>query len=179
MKSSLITILFALSLVSCQNIKDQSNNEEATSDTTTPSVTKDNVLAASFINLEGTRSVDLASLKGKVVLINFWATWCPPCIKEMPSLQSFYNKYQANPNVEFLIVEVDQKPDLAKGFVEKNNFTFPVYSPTVSIPTSLLSDAIPTTVILDKSGEIAIRHEGMTDFMSDDFINRFEGLLNK
>lgn len=163
-----------IGLSACINKNDE-NTEESTV-TENPAVLPSS--GAAFTRLDG-QQVDLSALTGKVVVLNFWATWCPPCIREMPSLQAFYNKYQASPNVEFLIVEVDNKPDLAKSFVEKNNFTFPVYSPAGMIPEAFLGQAIPTTVILNKKGEISYRHEGMSDFMAHDFLNLFEGILNQ
>jgi thiol-disulfide isomerase/thioredoxin len=164
-------ILLALLFNSCISKQDQ--NQET--DTEKVASTEHDL---SFTKLDGSK-VQLASLKGKVVLINFWATWCPPCIREMPSLQSLYEKYRQNPNVEFLVVEVDNKPELAKRFIEDKGYTFPVYSPDDILPETLLGQAIPTTVVLDKAGEIVIRHEGMSDFMADDFLNRWEGILAK
>lgn len=164
-------ILLALLFNSCISKQDQTQE----TDTEKVASTEHDL---SFTKLDGSK-VQLASLKGKVVLINFWATWCPPCIREMPSLQSLYEKYRQNPNVEFLVVEVDNKPELAKRFIEDKGYTFPVYSPDDILPETLLGQAIPTTVVLDKAGEIVIRHEGTSDFMADDFLNRWEGILAK
>lgn len=171
MKKILILALIA-GLSACIN-KNEDSSEESAVTTEAPSAQPASGIA--FTRLDG-QHVDLSSLAGKVVVLNFWATWCPPCIREMPSLQSFYNQYQGSPEVEFLVIEVDNKPDLAKSFVEKNNFTFPVYSPAGMIPEAFLGQSIPTTVILNKKGEIAYRHEGMSDFMAQDFLNLFEGI---
>ncbi len=173
MKRILILALI-LGLNACINKNDESGEESAV---TTEAPSAQPASGVAFTRLDG-REMDLSQLAGKVVVLNFWATWCPPCIREMPSLQAFYNKYQGHAEVEFLVVEVDNKPDLAKSFVEKNNFTFPVYSPASMIPEAFLGQSIPTTVILNKKGEIVYRHEGMTDFMAHDFLNRFEGILN-
>lgn len=154
------------------------SNSEEKAETQTAEVSSAGSRELNFTRLDGAK-LNLESLKGKVVVLNFWATWCPPCIREMPSLQALYDKYQKHPGVEFLVVEVDNKPDLARQFVTDKGFTFPVYSPDNILPEEFLGQSIPTTVILDKSGEISLRHEGMTDFMSDDFLNRFEGILNK
>lgn len=171
----ILFLALTLSLNACISTTDESGEEESAA---TESPSAQPASGISFTHLDG-RQVDLSDLAGKVVVLNFWATWCPPCIKEMPSLQTFYNKYQASPEVEFLVVEVDNKPDLAKSFVEKNNFTFPVYSPAGMIPEAFLGQAIPTTVILNKKGEISYRHEGMSDFMSQNFLNLFEGILQQ
>ena len=178
MKVKILAILAFAAILSCTNTNEESDStetaavsvEEAGASAEGPEIT--------FKKIDG-EAVNISSLKGKVVLINFWATWCPPCIKEMPSLQALYNNYQSNPNVEFLVVEVDNKPDLAKKFVEDNKFTFPIYSPASSIPSTYLGQAIPTTLVLDKTGAIAYRHEGMSDFMDTNFVNLFEGILNK
>jgi len=174
MKRILVLALIA-GLSSCISKNDQ-NTEEQVALTEAPAAQAASGVA--FTRLDG-QNIDLADLSGKVVVLNFWATWCPPCIKEMPSLQAFYNDYGKNPDVEFLVVEVDNKPDLAKSFVEKNNFTFPVYSPAGMIPEAFLGQAIPTTVILNKKGEISYRHEGMSDFTAQDFRNQFEGILKQ
>lgn len=173
MKKILFLALIA-GLTSCISKNDENGEQDAVIEA--PAVQPSSGVA--FTRLDG-QHVDLSALAGKVVVLNFWATWCPPCIREMPSLQAFYNKYQTSPHVEFLVVEVDNKPDLAQSFVEKNNFTFPVYSPAGMIPEAFLGQAIPTTVILNKKGEISYRHEGMSDFMAHDFLNLFEGILNQ
>ena len=179
MKLKLLTLSLVVFAASCVSKEEDStenspSNEAAVSQAPAAPQTSE----VSFKNLKG-ELVNLASLSDKVVFINFWATWCGPCIKEMPSLQAFYNKYQGNPNVEFLVVEIDNRPDLAQKFVEEHNFTFPIYSPGSAVPETMLGQAVPTTVVLDKKGEIAYRHEGMSDFVSQDFVNLFEGILAK
>lgn len=172
MKHILFLVLL-LSLNACISTGEENSEQEsaATEAAQGPS-------SVVFTHLDG-RDVDLSTLNGKVVVLNFWATWCGPCIKEMPSLQAFYNQYQGHPEVEFMVVEIDNQPELAKSFVEKNNYTFPVYSPASMIPEAFLGQAIPTTVILNKKGEISYRHEGMSDFMAQNFLNLFEGILRQ
>lgn len=169
---------FALVLLlnACISTSEESGGETSAAVAEVPA--SPGLSGVSFTHLDG-QQVDLSELTGKVVLINFWATWCGPCIKEMPSLQAFYNQYQGHPEVEFLVVEIDNQPELARGFVEKNKYTFPIYSPAGLIPDALLGQAIPTTVILNKRGEISFRHEGMSDFMADNFINLFQGILKQ
>lgn len=178
MKLKLTVLGLVLALVSCNNSSKGESEESAGSIMEQQTAPVTNFVDASFVKLNGDQA-SLSSLKGKTVVINFWATWCGPCIKEMPSLQALYNKYQSNPNIEWLVVEIDNQPDLAKKFVENNKFTFPIYSLAAPISEKYLGGAIPTTVILDKQGEMVYREEGMTDFVSDNFINRFEGIINK
>jgi thiol-disulfide isomerase/thioredoxin len=178
MRLQILTLALAVFLVSCTKTVEESTDTTATTESAAVQTLPAQFSGVVFKNMQG-NSVDLASLADKVVFINFWATWCGPCIKEMPSLQAFYNKYQANPGVEFLVVEIDNRPDLAQKFVDEHKFTFPIYSAASQVPPTLLGQAIPTTVILDKKGDVAYRHEGMSDFVSGDFINLFEGILSK
>ncbi|MEH6305998.1 redoxin family protein [Olivibacter sp. CPCC 100613] len=114
------------------------------------------------------RIVNLGDLKGKVIFINFWATWCPPCIAEMPSLQNLYNMKKQDEELVFLFVETDGNLKKAIKFMNKNQYDLPTYTPNSPIPADLLGSTIPTTVILNKSGEIAFKHEGMADYSHPD-----------
>lgn len=119
--------------------------------------------STSFKDGEG-NEVHLRSLEGKVVFINFWATWCPPCKIEMPSINQLYLKLKDREDVVFLMVDVDDDYQNASKFVGDNHYAFPVYTPFGPIPKAYLGGAIPTTVILDKTGKMVTRHEGAADF---------------
>lgn len=108
--------------------------------------------------------VSIHDLKGKVVFLNFWATWCPPCKAEMPSIQVLKDKFKNNDQVAFLIVEIEGEKVKARNFMQQGDMDLPVYYPKSEIPREWLGGAIPTTVILDKTGKIAARHEGMADY---------------
>ena len=120
----------------------------------------------------------LSSLKGKVVFINFWATWCPPCIAEMPSINELYLNYRKDPNVVILPVDADNNFNKSIPFMSENKYKLPVYKIVGNMPEGLLSDGIPTTLIIDKSGKIALRHIGPTDYTNKGFI-AFLNDLNK
>lgn len=102
--------------------------------------------------------VTLSSLKGKVVVVNFWATWCPPCREEMPKLQQVYEAYQGK-DVAFLIASVDQEQEKVKPYIDDNHYTFPVYYGRPAAEQYEV-DSIPTTFIIDKSGTIQFKHIG-------------------
>lgn len=125
------------------------------------------------------REVSIASLKGKVLLVNFWATWCPPCRAEMPSIETLYQKFKGNDQVAFLMVDVDGNYKTAKKFMDKKNYSLPVFTPASSIPESLMSGSIPTTLIINKKGELVYRHEGAADFGSEKVIEYFKALLKE
>jgi thiol-disulfide isomerase/thioredoxin len=117
------------------------------------------------------KTVDLASLKGKVVFINFWATWCPPCIAEMPSINALYGKFKDNENVAFLMVDVDGNYQKSDSFMKKHHYALEVVSPVGEIPPVFMQGAIPTTVILDKEGKLVYRQEGAADYFSTKMVD--------
>jgi len=132
----------------------------------------------SFINSLG-ETVRVADLKGKVVFINFWATWCSPCRAEMPSINVLYDRYKDSPNMVFLIVEIEGDKAKAGAFLEEQQLTLPISFPNSDIPKEWLSGSIPSTVILDKAGKVAARHEGMADYSSPDVGKFIQDLINK
>ncbi|QIH34585.1 TlpA disulfide reductase family protein [Sphingobacterium sp. DR205] len=143
-------------------------------------VREDNTSASgpdvTFTNENGD-AVSLQSLKGKVVFINFWATWCPPCIHEMPSINKLKKDYEGNSNIIFLMVDVDGKMEKSKAFMKKNNYDLQVYIPKSSIPTEFLGRAIPTTVILDKEGQMISRIEGGRDYSNPEIAQALNELI--
>lgn len=122
----------------------------------------------SFKNPKG-EVVQLSSLKGQVVFINFWATWCPPCIAEMPTIQTLYSEFKDHKEAVFMMVDVDDKREKSQDFMDKRKFDLPIYTPVSSIPSSYLGGAIPTTIVLNKQGKIVFKHEGMGDFSNEEF----------
>jgi thiol-disulfide isomerase/thioredoxin len=125
-------------------------------------------------NLDG-KPVSLSSLKGKVVVIDFWATWCGPCKASFPYLQKVYDKYKDNQKVAFLAVDTWERVkglpatiENAKKFLTDNKYTFPVLIDEIS--GTKLSDkyevtGIPTKFIVDKKGDVAFVSVG---FMGPD-----------
>jgi len=124
-------------------------------------------------------TIHTADLKGKIVFINFWATWCPPCIAEMPSIETLYQRFKGNDQVVFLIVEIESNLEKATKFMSSRSLTMPLYFPESQIPAYFLGGSIPTTVILDKSGNIAFKHEGIADYSSPEVAKYISELINK
>ncbi|MBE9661987.1 TlpA family protein disulfide reductase [Mucilaginibacter myungsuensis] len=116
-----------------------------------------------FKGVDG-KTVRLSELKGKVVFINFWATWCPPCVAEMPSINDLYEKLKTNKTVVFLIVDADANFKKSQPFMAKKKFTMPLYQLAGGVPTDLVNNSIPTTTILDKNGRIAFHQEGAANY---------------
>ncbi len=110
------------------------------------------------------KTVNFKSLKGKVVFLNMWATWCPPCVAEMPNIQKLYDKVGSD-KIAFVMLSVDEGgPEKVKKFIDKKGFTFPVYMPAGQLPQEFYSNAIPTTFIISPEGKIVAKQEGMADY---------------
>lgn len=114
-------------------------------------------------------TVSIASLKNKVVFINYWATWCPPCLAEMPSINKLRQKFKNNTQVLFIMVDVDNDLPKAKTFLQKNNYDLPIYTSINAFPDTLLDGSIPTTLIFGKDGSLKYKHTGAADYNSEKF----------
>lgn len=123
-----------------------------------------------YTSAEGVQS-DLTQLKGKVVFINFWATWCPPCIAEMPSIQKLYYQLGKNGEAVFLMVDVDKDFAKSSAFKTKHRYDLPIVHAVGSVDGIYTTGTIPTTLVLDKSGKMVFRHEGAAEYANPDFIN--------
>ncbi len=118
--------------------------------------------------------LSLNDFRDKVVFMNFWATWCPPCIAEMPNIQSLYESIE-NEDIVFLMISLDESPETAKKFIDKKGFTFPVYVQTGYRPAIFESSVVPTTYIISKDGNIVSKKRGMAQYDTD----RFRDFLNE
>lgn len=118
--------------------------------------------------------LNFENTKGNVVLVNLWATWCPPCIAEMPSMQALYEDY--GDKVSFLFVTNDKEASVAK-FMTENGYSFPVYFERSQTPVELYSRSIPATYLIDKKGNIVIEKTGAADWNSDAVRKQLDLLL--
>lgn len=107
---------------------------------------------------------DTAYLQGKVILLNFWATWCGPCVREMPAFENLYADYGDDSDVVILAVDCDEDADTVKAFVAENGYTFHIaYDPVGIVSWQYPTDGIPYTVIVGKDGYIKNIHLGARD----------------
>ncbi|MBT3924086.1 MAG: TlpA family protein disulfide reductase [Nitrospina sp.] len=126
-------------------------------------------------NLEG-----LDDHSGKVIIVNFWATWCVPCVKEMPSFETLYRRYRSR-GLTLLAINLD-KDDFSKvqKFVDKYNLSFPVLLDTDGVAEKLYpSFTIPFTYVIDKQGRVAARVDGAKDWESSETFEAVEHLLKQ
>lgn len=136
--------------------------------TTGQAITQNNNLPnLSFIDEAG-KKVTLADLPSQAMFINVWATWCPPCVAEMPNIQSLYEEMKTE-NVNFIMLATDRNFDTAKKHKVKHGYTFPIYHLHGSFPPSLQGATIPRTYVIDGNGNIRMRHEGMAKYNTKKF----------
>ena len=129
-----------------------------------------------FKNAAG-KVVDLGSLKGKVIFLNFWATWCPPCQAEMPSVNKLYQRFKNDPNVVFILVDGDSDLPKAQQYMNRKQFELPVYEVDSTIPEQLFKGSLPTTVVFDKEGRISYNEEGAANYNSKKFVEFIQQLI--
>ena len=131
-----------------------------------------------FVDSKQTIS-SLRGLKGKVVFINLWATWCGPCLVEMPTIYKLRQAFKDREDLVFLMVDVDGKLDKAKQWMEKKEIDLPVYGMASQIPLELFSGSIPTTFIVDKQGRFVGRQVGAANYMDPVLIKLLNELLEE
>ena len=116
--------------------------------------------AADFqLDLLSGGELNLSDLQGKVVVLNFWASWCPPCRAEMPSFESIYQEY-SDRGVVFVGVAVSDTEDEAREFAEKVGVTYPIGLDSGQIAVTYRISAMPTTYFIDEDGSISKRIQG-------------------
>ncbi|MBI4460858.1 MAG: TlpA family protein disulfide reductase [Acidobacteria bacterium] len=123
--------------------------------------------------------VALADFKGQIVVLNFWATWCAPCIEEMPSLNRLSERY-AGKGLEIIAVSVDEDPDAYREFLATNHISFR----TLRDPSRRTSQLygtykLPESYVISREGRLLNKIIGAADWTSPDMISYFEGLLAK
>jgi len=123
--------------------------------------------------------VSLSSMRGKVVFLNFWATWCPPCRAEMPSMEKLYNKF-ASHNFEIIAINLQEKNKQVNNFIADNGLTFRILlDKTGSTGATYGARSIPTTYIINKDGSVLARTIGGKEWDTAEIFNLFEKILSR
>lgn len=129
------------------------------------------------LNGVNTKSVNFNDFEGKVIFVNFWATWCPPCRAEMPMIQELYNDYKGK--VSFVFVTSENLATV-KAFFDKNGYDLPVYNSFSKPPQKFTeTNSIPASYLIDKNGAILISKVGAADWSSKKVRSLLDDLLNK
>jgi thiol-disulfide isomerase/thioredoxin len=131
----------------------------------------------SLADLKG-KKWDLKDLKGKVIFLNFWSTWCGPCKEEMPSMEELYQEFKSKDFI-FLTISVDyEKKDVVKGFIEKHRYTFPVLLDPQCVTLDLFQvKGIPTTFLIDKKGMMIGKATGPRNWKKPEVVSILNSLL--
>lgn len=115
--------------------------------------------------------IDLQEYRGKTVFINLWASWCGPCRAEMPHIAELYKSVKETPDLEFLMIGLDNDFNKSKEFMEGKTWDFPTAHASFGLNQSLRSQSIPTTLVVNKEGKIVFYQEGMSNFNTNEFRN--------
>jgi peroxiredoxin len=122
-------------------------------------------------------SIVLSAFKGKVVLLNFWATWCPPCRAEMPALNKLYQQLKPR-GLVVVAVSTDRSISDIKGFLEKHKFDFPILFDEDRTAARLYRVfSMPTTFLIDRNGTIVEKFYGEYDWTEPETKGKIEKLL--
>ena len=109
------------------------------------------------------QKLDLSAYKGKVVLIDFWATWCGPCQKSMPFLNSLRNE-RLHEGFEIIAINVDEDSEAARQFLEAHPVDYPIaFDPKGQCPGIFNVEAMPSSFFIDKTGQVRKIHLGFRD----------------
>ena len=125
-------------------------------------------------------TVRLADLRGKVVFLNFWATWCVPCRTEMPTIEALYQRYKGR-GLDVLAVNMDKSSTTGvEAFAKEAGVTFRiVLDPSWSAARAYGVRGLPTTYLIDRTGNVVVREVGERDWMDDGSRRTVEGLLQE
>jgi peroxiredoxin len=128
-------------------------------------------------SLEG--SASLERYRGKTVLLNFWATWCPPCIQEMPSLEALHRRF-AGKNFQVLTINLDERPQNVEFFLKRTPLTFPIlFDPHGDVAALYSTYQLPETYLIDPKGRVLKKYIGPQDWLEQDIVQEIESYVEK
>ncbi len=164
-KKSVLLFLFASTLSSCGGTKEKAGDWAMNAAGQQENLSM-SWKSLQLYQLDGT-PLDTSALRGKTVFLNFWATWCKPCLAEMPSIDRAALAL-ADKNVIFIAAS-DEKPERVKAFRDKNNYQFQIVTSQADL-SALGVFALPTTFIFDADGNLAFKETGAREWDSQESI---------
>ncbi|MBO9681317.1 MAG: TlpA family protein disulfide reductase [Flavisolibacter sp.] len=171
-----VSAFFAFCAISCTNSKQEGDvavaeQQQTTTDNNAATAT---VMVPSFsIKDVNDNIINMQSLKGKKIFVNLWASWCPPCKREMPSIEKLYQSVDSN-KVKFLLISFDDQFELAKKYVSSKKLKLPIYYPTENPPALFNVQGIPATFIFNEKGELIKQIEGMENYDTNEYKTLFQ-----
>jgi thiol-disulfide isomerase/thioredoxin len=122
----------------------------------------------------------LSSLKGKVVFVNLWGTWCVQCVAEMPTIQKLYEHYRNDPDVVFIIASRLDSASRVRAYAQRHHFELPFYLINDDqIPSSMQLNQYPATFLFAKDGMLTAQHEGAADWAKPEVTRYIDQLKRK
>lgn len=179
--SSLLLGAFILGASACEqkNADTEKTGSAATTETAKPAETPaastdpNAIPAFKLKGLDGS-NLELSSLRGKRVFVNIWASWCPPCRAEMPSIEALYNKVDKE-KVAFVMLSVDEQREAGANFALNKKLAAPVYFPEEQLPSLFQVQGIPATFIFDEQGKLVKRVDGASNYDTEEYVTLLNG----
>src|SRR6476620_758729 len=168
----MVTVFVIVALMACgensaNKVDSFSRIEQSNTENNTASAVKAVLPEFELLDVNGT-PVNLKNFKGKKLFVNLWASWCPPCRAEMPSIEKLYKSLDSN-KVAFVMVSLDDNFEKAKKYVSKKKLKLPIYYPQRSLPGMFNVQSIPASFIFDESGNLIQAIEGSADYNTSQF----------
>jgi len=129
-------------------------------------------------DLDG-KTVALSDFRGKVVFVDFFATWCPPCRESIPAVENLHDKYKDNPNVVFLGINVGEEEQKVKDFAKESGITYKVLLGDKNVMASYKIRSIPSFFVIDARGNISNKHVGYMPGLETQWDQDIKILLEK
>lgn len=124
----------------------------------------------SMFTSEGDK-INLGEFEGKVTFVNVWASWCPPCVAEMPTIEALYSEVADHDKIQLIMLSVDEDRNNATTFMDDKGYLMPFQFPASPIPEAFHSSFLPTTYVISTEGQIVYKKEGIADYSSSAFRN--------
>src|ERR1035437_6360766 len=172
----LISLLLIFTLIGCSRDKENANKPVTSKET--PALNGDNNKASEFtLSSTDGKNIRLSDYKGKVVIVDFWATWCAPCRKGIPDLIEIQKEFGKKVVVIGISLDTDSKRDVVP-FMQKFGINYPITYGTLEVTQQYGGvEAIPTSFIIDKNSQIVDKHVGLVP--KSEITDQINKLLNK
>ena len=124
------------------------------------------------------KKTDLVKENGKISIVHFWATWCPPCVEEIPALSGFWDKYRSRDDVKLYAISVDKDWATIEAFMKKNPSAIPLFhDPGAATAKRFGTTQYPETYIINEKGRVLFRVQGAVSWSDPEVRSRIEQLL--
>ena len=140
-----------------------------------PPMTRLGDLQGTISDLQG-RTMSFGELHGKVVVVNLWATWCPPCRAEMPYLENLWRKFEGEEDFRVLCISTETMEEVRRHPLAAS-LKMPLYVFNGPVPLELQAESLPTTYIFDRQGRVTFGHVGIARWDGDEIVAYLQGLL--